>query len=207
MRFEPDTGAFRLVYTANSTMSKLSTEIYFNEAVHYAGGYRTSFLNGTLKAQPVAGSNLMEVLPSGKVTEEGLRIDMAITRPLNSSQTVGNYYKMDWNTTESDTPGFTFTVPTSLKWWKELRVYTDTSDIKGEMAPSLLCSLTTEGSDAGPKNCPIPAEYQHRFMFDYYIEIWEAETFVKIHRHVDTLKSTVLGPLVGKNVDFQWQRD
>jgi len=176
MRFDPDTGAFRLVYIANSTTSKLSTDVYFNEATHYSGGYTTSFLNGTLKAKPVVGSNLLQVVPSGNVGDAGLLIDVAVIRPFNDSESFGNYYKMTWNITESSNPAFIFTVPASLKWWKELRVYTDMADEKrkkGALTPVLLCTLTTEGSVTGPKVCPIPVEYQHRFLFDYYVEIWE----------------------------------
>jgi len=196
MRFDIVTGAFRLTYAPDAATHGLKTEIYFNNATHYGPGYQMSCLNGTAGE---AGPNTIEVSAgSGSITNT---VDFALTRHNNTlHNATGVFNNMGWTAVNEETkPGFDFSTVPTLNWWKQLRIYNDNKE--------LVCTLTVNGGDHGPHGCDLAPEDLHAFMFDYYIEVWEAKTFAHIHEHITTIPSSFFGPLVKKRVSFEWQRD
>lgn len=193
MQFSTNTGAFRLAFT--STGGSRPTEIYLNKAVHYAEGYELSILNGSASLN---GTHMLEVRAA-----ENVAVDVVVARPYAGSQN-GTFTSKDgdiiqWSVQNATAkPGFQLSTAPSITWWKQLIVRSDDGTTQ--------CTLWTQDSEHGPKACDLDGSLQHGFLFDYRIEVWKAKT-LGAHTQVDTIPSSLLGPLLGKRVSFEWTKD
>eukprot|EP00927_Polykrikos_kofoidii_P059479 TRINITY_DN5462_c0_g1_i1.p1 TRINITY_DN5462_c0_g1~~TRINITY_DN5462_c0_g1_i1.p1 ORF type:complete len:700 (-),score=78.38 TRINITY_DN5462_c0_g1_i1:191-2290(-) len=197
-RFEPRTGAFRLLYEALKG-SQLATEVFLNEQMIYDTGHVVSVVNGDW--QRVRPNHLTVVAVSEEVPGNPL-VDVAVTRPYKGASSgtlrLGDEAVVKWDLVENESdPGFEFFASEGTSGWKALRVFGDNGDC--------LCALEADGDGQSAKksSCNLEA-HRHALLFDYRLEIWKAGWF-GIHEHEATVAAHVFGPLVGKRVRFLWE--
>jgi hypothetical protein len=199
MKYSSSTGAFRLRYRVQSSTMGLATEVYLNKEMNYnKGNYLASAINAGILQD--ASTNILKL--SARQTPD-VEVDVAVTR-LYTGAASGWFRSADhdlisWQVIHSpDSAGFEFHTTTNITWWKSLKIFTDA----GEQA----CELRLQDKAHGPVNCDLSGNRAHDFLFEYRLEIWKAKAF-GIHRHVDTIASSMFGPLHQKRVVFRWVDD
>lgn len=193
MRYEPRTGAFRLRYTAVD--GTLPTEVFFNQRMNYPEGYKLSLLNGSVSP---SSTNGLQVLAA----ENGSSVDVALVNTSTSNCSRSGIVKSAgggtwrWQVEDSlDSPGFSLKAAAGINRWKAIVVRSD----DGEQ----ICSLQTQDDRHGPDSCKLLGSQQHSFLFQYKIEVWKAK-MLNQHRLVDVVDADFFGPLLGKQVSFEW---
>jgi len=192
MRFDRNSGAFRLHFTSVEGRPN-GTTVFFNEEAHYGTGHLMHVLNGSAST---LGANFIEVNASSSASVD---VDFVLVRPddapASGAYTDGDNDYITWTRTNG-TSGFSLSQTTNLTWWKGLYVY-------GQSGQQL-CALEVQDGGHGPKRCDLGET--HDLIIDYRIELWKAKTF-GVHTKIDEIDSAHFGPLLLQNIDFTWMSD
>lgn len=191
MRYDAETGAFRLQYVTSTEITKgLATKIFLNEKMNYPRGVQFNVLNGT----GIRHQNEVQVL-----ADPGREVDVALVRetlgPFQGSFSSKGGGLVQWNMTSAETSEFELSSSENVTWWKGLKVISDQGHV--------LCDLQVQDSQKSAR-CVVPVA--HELLFNYSVELWKAKA-LGIHKRVDVLDTKFLGPLLQRRILFQWLSD
>lgn len=167
-----------------------------NEAAYYKkSGYVVDAFNATVKA---GEANHLNVMADPASSQGSLRVDVAIVRPYvgsTSGQFVGTQGDVIAWELVNDNVNAGFEFSSEHTWWKGMIIRGDDGQV--------LCDLSMQDDDHGPKLCDLRFDQRHTLLFSYNIELWKAKIFGR-HSHVDNIPSSYFGPLLGKRIRFKW---
>lgn len=193
MSHDHETATFRLQYMPGSSAPNSGTTIFFSEAMNYCGGYEVHAIN--LQTQNVTNQPFVFTHNFTSV------VDVTIVRPYSGD--ANGVYKLShegaisWTLADTRDPGFELRTDIRRNPGKSLslRIYGDDG--------FYYCTLGPHGQNI----CPLNGTNQHDFLFSYTIEVWKAYVFGILPVRVDTIKSNLFGPLLGKKLRFTWVDD